>query len=478
MCKKIIGYKDDELPNDLSLWFEHVNPQDISRASAEIETYLRGKDANFASEFRMRHKDGTDRWVLARGAALRDADGKAYRLAGSLTDITERTLHQEEQRRMLNDALDRADRDPLTGLFNHRSFHRRLNEEADRANRNNCEIAVAIIDINNFKFFNDCYGHVSGDEVLLQVAKQLSKNCRTYDTIARYGGDEFAVIVTGSPMVDGAAISQRIRDAVRAANFTPPGDDVSVPLAASVGLAVYPTEAPSRHELISLADERLRNEKTGGGESAAIAAGIYERLKHESKGWSTLYSLVTAVENKDRYTRRHSEEVMAYSMRIARVLGWDHEQIENIAVAALLHDVGKIGVPDAILRKPGKLTDFEHETMKKHPELGAIIVSAVPGFEATLPAVKHHHEAWDGTGYPDRLKGEEIPLIARIMAVADAYSAMTSDRPYRTGMSAEKALGILRAGAGKQWDANCVAAFLESHPSFSGEPTGSFASVR
>ncbi len=177
-----------------------------------------------------------------------------------------------------------------------------------------------------------------------------------------------------------------------------------------------------------------------------------------------LDALVTAVDNKDRYTRKHSEDVMAYCRQIAQGLGLDEKTQRHIQTAGLLHDVGKIGVPDHILRKPGRLTGAEFQAIQQHPMMGAIIVAAVPGFEATLDAVRHHHERWDGHGYPFGLRGAEIPLSARLMAVADAYSAMTTDRPYRKGMSAGEARAVLEEGAGTQWDPVCVAAFLQAQP--------------
>ena len=175
-----------------------------------------------------------------------------------------------------------------------------------------------------------------------------------------------------------------------------------------------------------------------------------------------LNGLVSAVDTKDRYTRRHSEDVLKYSLLIAQEIGLDEASCDQIQVASLLHDVGKIGVPDSVLRKPGKLNDEEYESIKQHAPMGASIVGAVPGFEATLDAVRHHHERWDGGGYPSGLRGEQTPLFARIMAVADAFSAMTTDRPYRKGMPPAKACSILEEGAGTQWDPACVNAFLRT----------------
>ena len=161
-----------------------------------------------------------------------------------------------------------------------------------------------------------------------------------------------------------------------------------------------------------------------------------------------LDALVAAVDNKDRYTRRHSEDVLTYSLQVAEALGLDEATRHTVAVAALLHDVGKIGVPDAILRKPGALTGAEFEAVRQHPMMGSVIVGAVPGMEGTLDAVRHHHERWDGGGYPFGLAGEAIPLLARLMAVADAFSAMTTDRPYRKGMGVAQARRCWSAGRG------------------------------
>jgi len=198
--------------------------------------------------------------------------------------------------------------------------------------------------------------------------------------------------------------------------------------------------------------------KTGGSDDESIES-LRALLVGSYQGFPMLDALVTAVDNKDRYTRRHSEDVMRYAIQIARELGLDKRSQRTIQVAALLHDVGKIGVPDRILRKPGALTDEEFEAIRQHPMMGAVIVGAVAGFEETLDAIRHHHERWDGAGYPFGLNGRDIPLTARIMAVADAYSAMTMDRPYRQGKRPEEAMLLLTQGAGSQWGPDCVAAF-------------------
>jgi diguanylate cyclase (GGDEF)-like protein/PAS domain S-box-containing protein len=425
--------------------------------------------ASLDQEEDYRHADGTVTPGLASKLPLRDAEGRIVGVLGISQDINERKVLEAERERLLEEmehllasAVDQADRDPLTGLINHRTFHKRLEEEAVRAQCEGMPLAVAMLDLDNFKFFNDAYGHPAGDDVLRRVAASLSHLCRSCDTVARFGGDKFTLLMPGLGEDEAARLTRRVIAGLGQEGYVPPGHDVSVPLSLSSGVAVFPVESASRLEVLDLAAARLRLAKTGGDERVAEALNVRAAMSRKVKGFSMLDALVAAVDNKDRYTRRHSEDVLAYSIEIAKQLGLDDKAQATVAVAALLHDVGKIGVPDAILRKPGRLTEEEFQAMQQHPMMGAIIVGAVPGFEETLDAVRHHHERWDGGGYPFGLRGEETPLTARLMAVADAFSAMTTDRPYRKGMTEGKALTILRDGAGTQWDPHCVRAFLQT----------------
>ena len=406
-------------------------------------------------------KDRTQRTVSVTLTPLHDAQGTLTGHAAISRDITAQKALEAERERLLAEALDRADRDPLTGLLNHRAFHKRLEEEADRAQRAGRSLAVAVMDLDNFKFFNDAYGHQAGDDVLRQVTQALQGGCRSYDTLARFGGDEFAVLMPDVDATEGSALASRLRESVALLGYRPVGHDSDIPLSLSIGLAIFPDEAAARLDAVALADSRLYRAKTGG-DGGDEADRLRARMSDTVQGFSMLDALVAAVDNKDRYTRRHSEDVMAYSLMIARELGMSDEEQHLVGVAALLHDVGKIGVPDALLRKPGRLTDAETQAMQQHPLMGSVIVGAVAGLEGTLDAVRHHHERWDGGGYPFGLRGAETPLIARLMAVADAFSAMTTDRPYRKGMSAVRALAILADGAGTQWDPQCVRAFVSA----------------
>lgn len=418
------------------------------------------QDHGVVSDFEAQiyRQDGTVIWIAEHARAVRDADGRLLFYEGSVQDITDRKALEAERERLLAEALERADHDPLTGLLNHRAFHKRFGEEATRAEREGTTLAVVMLDLDNFKFFNDAYGHAVGDDVLRRVAEALRAGCRSYDTLARFGGDEFALLMPGTTSEMATALATRLKTALEVVGYCPPGSEAAIPLTLSAGMAVYPADGQERHQVLETADGRLIRTKAGGSD-AQFLESLRSTLLDSFQGFSMLDALVTAVDNKDRYTRRHSEDVMCHALQIGHALGLDEGELRTIQVAALLHDVGKIGVPDRILRKPGHLTEEEFAAIRQHPMMGAVIVGAVAGFEDTLDAVRHHHERWDGGGYPFGLAGEDTPLIARIMAVADAFSAMTTDRPYRQGKHPDEARAILAAGAGSQWDPACVAAF-------------------
>ncbi len=435
----------------------YADPRDRERF-AEV---MRAQGSVSGFEVQVVRKDGAKLWIAEHARAVQDAQGKFLYYEGTVKDITGRKALEAERERLLEEAVARADRDPLTGLLNHRAFHKRLEEEVDRALRTGQPLSIAVMDLDNFKFFNDAYGHAVGDDVLRQVAQALGGVCRSYDTLARFGGDEFAVLMPGTEAAQGAELACRLRASLSRLGYRPPGYDTSIPLCITVGIATFPDDAPTRLEALNLADARLIRAKNGTGEDE-VAATLRASLMSSLSGFSMLDALVTAVDNKDRYTRHHSEHVMALCLQMAREIGLDAENSHTLAVAALLHDVGKIGVPDRILRKPGVLSDEEFGAVQQHPMMGAIIVGAVAGLEHTLDCVRHHHEQWDGRGYPFGMQGEAIPLLARVMAVADAYSAMTMDRPYRKAKEEAEALDILLAGAGVQWDMSCVQAMLSA----------------
>ncbi len=448
----------------LQMTLADIRPTDDMPALMQSLTFSDGETQK-SGPWRHLYKDGTKIWVEIHSHPLQ-FNGRAARLvvANNVTErkqmeaVTEQLLSQTKH--LLAKAVEQADRDPLTGLLNHRTFHKRLEQEANRARREQSPLAIAMMDLDNFKFFNDAYGHSVGDDVLRQVTGALLAACRPEDTLARFGGDEFALLMPGLDAEAAVRQADHLVAALNGVGYCPPGYQSILPLTLSIGIAIFPDDGAERLDALAAADARLIRVKTGGTGSGELTEHLRAHLACTMADFAMLNALVTAVDNKDRYTRRHSEDVMAYSFQIAHELGLDEKTRNQILLAALLHDVGKIGVPDRVLRKPGSLTPEEFGALQQHPMMGAIIVGAVPGFEETLDAIRHHHERWDGQGYPFGLKGAETPLPARLMAVADAFSAMTTDRPYRKGMSASEAIALLQSGAGTQWDPDCVEAFL------------------
>ena len=447
--------------------------------SPETRQFIREKLKaweGFRAELLNYKKDGTPFWVELNVQPVADERGWYTHWIAVQRETTERrqmeldkerqlteALERAEKERQLAEALDRADRDPLTNLFNHRAFHERLACEAQFITvRPSSSLFVVLLDLDNFKFFNDAYGHLTGDTVLRRLARALQQALRPGDILARMGGDEFAVMGVGLTPKQAAGMVERLKNSVGEIGYAPPGYDTHIPLSVSCGVAFFGEDSGSilPMDVIKVADERLLRDKVGNQDYETV--WLREQLKETVEGFAMLDALVTAVDNKDRYTRRHSEDVLLYSAMIARTLGFSKEAVHDLQVAALLHDVGKIGVPDRILRMPGRLSEAEYDAIKQHAAMSAILVGAVKGLANIVDAVHFHHERWDGSGYPHGLCGEEIPLTARILAVADAFSAMTTDRPYRKGLSRHNAREVLRLGAGIQWDARCVAAFLHT----------------
>lgn len=397
----------------------------------------------------------------ARFTAVRKGRKFVHSELHLLNGIAEEVGKALHNARVHASALDAADRDAVTGLLNHRAFHIRVQTEMEKCEVLNVPMAVAMIDLNNFKLFNDTYGHLAGDAVLRHVADAFVAEAPEGVQMARYGGDEFGLAWPGHTDEDLEMLSEAIKEHIERNPFEVAGNKVPVTL--SFGIACYPIDGASRHDLLNVADRNLYEIKqAGGGIRRASLADRENRALRSQASFETVDALVSAVDNKDRYTRKHSEDVTEYALWIAEEIGMSEDAMRSVRRAGLLHDVGKIGVPDSILRKPGKLTPEEVEIIQRHPRLGELIVRAIPGLEDVIDGVRSHHERWDGGGYPDQLRGDEIPLMGRLLAVADAFSAMTTDRPYRKGMPVTEALKRIEEGTGSQFDPKMASAFLDA----------------
>jgi diguanylate cyclase (GGDEF)-like protein len=349
-------------------------------------------------------------------------------------------------------------RDPLTGTLNHGAIVVSLASRIEAARASGGAVEVGLVDIDNFRLLNDTHGDAAGDTGLLELCRILSACAPEGSIVGRYGPDEFLVI--SKPGVVGAmrpALDQLRSDLTQVSLQY--GDSEQLPLTASAGICAFPLDADSVTGLLSIAAMTLSEAKGGGGDAVRVAeaAGATPAF---TKSFDILQGLVIAIDTKDRYTKRHSEDVARYADFLADRLGLGSELRQAIHVAGLLHDVGKIGIPDQILRKPSKLTAEEMEAVQQHVALGHMIVRDLPHLELVKAGIRFHHERWDGRGYLDRLEGEQIPMIARLLAVADAFSAMTTTRPYRKGLSVDEGLIRLEDSVGTQLDEELVRAFV------------------
>jgi diguanylate cyclase (GGDEF)-like protein/putative nucleotidyltransferase with HDIG domain len=350
--------------------------------------------------------------------------------------------------------------DPLTGLGNHRNFHERLQRELAQADDHRRPLSLCLVDIDDFKGVNDRYGHPVGDRVLAQVASRLRQGGESF----RLGGDEFAVLLPGLDASEAVAVARSIVERVGAVQVEPVGS-----VTVSAGVATYPVQGVGRDELIRLADSALYWAKEDGKNRAQAyerELAKLEELQQIGDGadravrYRAATGLVKAVDARDAYTGSHSERVGELAARIARRLGDDEAEVELMRLAASLHDLGKVAIPEEILRKPGALDESERLVMQRHPQIGFRMLESL-GVERVADWVLHHHERWDGNGYPHRLRGEEIPLGARIILVADAYDAMTSERVYCNPVSPQEAFAELGRCSGSQFDPAIVDAFAE-----------------
>jgi diguanylate cyclase (GGDEF)-like protein len=350
-------------------------------------------------------------------------------------------------------------RDPLTGALNHGALVAHLAEEIERSRAAGLPLGVALVDIDNFRLLNDNHGHGAGDQALLALDDLLAAELPDRVVAGRYGPDEFLLVAPAAAVGELEPALERVR--TRLADLSLEFEATErLPVTISAGLCTYPDHGESVTLLLAAVARTLQEAKAGGGDAIRVADADAAAAPPQV-GFDVLQALVQAVDTKDRYTKRHSEDVARYGIFLANRLELPADVVATIRVAGLLHDVGKIGVPDGILRKPGKLTAEEYAIVKQHVALGDAIVRDLPDLELVRAGIRHHHERWDGDGYLDGLAGEGIPLIARILAVGDAFSAMTTTRPYRKALELREALRRLEDAAGSQLDESLVRVFIE-----------------
>ena len=402
------------------------------------------------------------------------------------------------------DLIEKSDEyvntDSLTLLNNHRGFQDVLTNEISRAQTNKQKMSIIMMDINNITRINRELGHAKGDEVIKQVAEKVRQNIRENDVAGRYGGDEIAIILPNTNSAQAKYVAEFLTYSLSCCFI----DDIG-PIKVSVGVATYPDCAEDKEKLLILAEQAMYISQAKGykdGMSAIISSSDFnfwddialksyaevvskrhsqlginfeeeilakfntDEMLSESRIWEVATSLAGAIDAKDPYTKGHSTSVSKFSEALARAINLPEKEVQRITLGALLHDVGKIGIPETVLKKEGPLSDEEWSIMKQHPVIGAEkVLQPNPNLRDLIPIVKYHHERIDGKGYPHNLSNGDIPLAAKIVAIADTYHALISDRPYRKGMNIEKAISILEEGAGTQWDENLVRTFIQIAPS-------------
>ncbi len=377
----------------------------------------------------------------------------------------------------LVETTDAATMDRLTGVSNRATLLASLFAEVERSNRYQRPLSVAFVDIDHFKAVNDTYGHAAGDVVLRGVAQTIKNNLRTTDSVGRYGGEEFMLLLTETDIEEGAVLTEKLRNLVARQRFAI-GTDQEISVTISIGIcgggggllrtdtlvrdadaAMYSAKSLGRNQTYVFAepDEDARVPRapiSPAGRALAVEVGRAARD-------AATASLTSVIAPLPHYRGQPSPLIASIVTLMARNLDLPEAEVDRIRVAALLHDLGKVAVPQDILDKPSALTSTEWRTVVQHPRIGQVILEQAAALKEAVPIILHHHERYSGHGYPFGLRGNDIPLGARIVAIADAYDAMTHDRPYKRAIGHDDAIKELRRHAGTQFDPELVSLFCD-----------------
>lgn len=359
-----------------------------------------------------------------------------------------------------------VNKDGLTGVYNHRFFCDILKKIIKESENDNKSVSMIFIDIDYFKYYNDLYGHQKGDDILRDIGNILIDNVRTQDIVARYGGEEFAIILPDTKEDEATLIAEGIRKKIEKTNFEGEENQPNGRITVSIGVSVYPDKAKSDIELIKSSDDALYRAKFFDKNRVEIYTSILDDLKNDIEEEhidliTSIKTLISVINAKDRYTYGHVERVVMYSRMLADKLGLNEEEKKNLIYGAYMHDIGKINISKDILNKRMGLTNEEWEILKQHPTEGVEIIKSVDSLQSISPVILYHHERYDGKGYPENLKGDDIPYNARILTVVDSFDAMTSERPYNKRKSYGEAIEELKRCSGTQFDPKIVEAFIE-----------------
>lgn len=356
--------------------------------------------------------------------------------------------------------------DELTNIYNKKYLYTTLKNEVHNTSGNNNEIGLILVDIDNFSMYNDLYGYGNGDQILKHTADILKRVISFRETLFRFDGDGFAILVRNKDKKALEQFAKSIHDNYEKLKSEYFNDGKVKKMTISIGLSIYPSVSTSAEELISHANTALYQAKNMGEDKVNFYQDVMTLIRDYGKSDQQIVGvfkgLLSTINAKDKYTFGHCERVSNYVVMVGEEMGMEIKEIQTLLHAGLLHDIGKIELPKSILNKIDTLSDEEYKYISKHPVHSANILEPLSGTGNLIDYVIHHHERFDGKGYPDGLKGEEISLGARILCVADCFDAMVSERPYRKGMSIETAFFELRKCSGTQFDPAVVQAFINA----------------
>ncbi len=425
---KMYGFDSSIPPPPYTEHMKLFTPESWKKLSTSLEK-TRTSGIPYELELETVKKDGSNGWMWVRGEAVKDLSGNITSLWGAAQDIT-------EHKRIQNELYYLGNHDDLTGLFNRRFFEQAL---VRITTEENLPLSFIVCDINGLKLVNDSFGHNAGDMLLKKLSLVIQKACREEDIIARMGGDEFIILLPKTSAGECARVANHIKELAS-------GETVDkIALSISYGYSTQTSVEQSSIEIIANAENHMYRRK------------LYERSSIRSK---TIDLIMNALFEKSNREAAHSNRVGTICVSIASKLTMDKDAVSQLRIAGLIHDIGKIGIDEKILNKPGALTSDERRDIERHPEIGWRILSSTNEFSELAQSVLHHQEKWDGSGYPTGLKGEDIPLEARIISVADAYDAMTSHRSYRSALSRDEAVKELVRCSGTQFDPTIVDVFV------------------
>ncbi len=371
--------------------------------------------------------------VWSKASPIYNTNGEVVGAMESLRDITERKEFEEKLKY-------HSFHDTLTGLYNRAFFEEELKRlDTERQ----LPLSIIIGDVNNLKLANDTLGHQEGDQLLTQAAEVLKQSCRKEDIVCRWGGDEFTILLPGTDEEKTQKICNRIEETCSQCSSSP------FPLSISLGTATKKSQEENNKDLIKKAEDRMYRNKL---------------VKNKHARGAVVQSMQQLLEEKTQETIEHAIRLTAYALQIGEALELSREEMEELRLLAAMHDIGKIAIPDRIIMKLDSLNQDEWKIMKQHTEIGYKIACSSPQMACIADKILHHHEWWDGSGYPHGLKGEEIPLLSRIIAIVDAFDVMTSGRPYKKILSQDEALAELKKYSGRHFDPDLVVVFLSIAP--------------